>query len=115
VLAFLTGVLTHWGDTGAGEVFRFVVAEAQRDATAAASLDAYAAERRLQSGAIFQRGIDRGELAADVDVGIAADMLAGFVWHRLLTGRLSRDPAELRQVAQQMVRGLVALAGGRRP
>jgi tetracycline repressor-like protein len=95
-------------------VFRFVIAEAQRDATAAASLQAYAAERRLQSGAIFQRGVDRGELAADIDVGLAADMLAGFVWQRLLTGRLARDPKELRQAARQMVRGL-APAGGRKP
>ena len=115
VLAFFTGVLTHWGDTGAGEVFRFVVAEAQRDATAAASLNAYAAERRLQSGEIFQRGIERGELAANVDVGLAADMLAGFVWHRLLTGRLARDPVELRQAARQIVRGLMAPEGGHRP
>lgn len=107
LLAFLTGVLAHWGDTGAGAVFRFVIAEAQRDPAAAVSLQAYAAERRLQSGAIFQRGIDRGELAADIDVGLAADMLAGFIWHRLLTGQLDRDPVELGQVARQMVRGLM--------
>jgi AcrR family transcriptional regulator len=106
LLVFLEGVLSHWGDTGAGAVFRFVIAEAQRDANAAASLRAYAAERRLQSGAIFQRGIDRGELAADTDVGIAADMLAGYIWHRLLTGRLKAERAELQLVARQMVRGL---------
>lgn len=108
VLAFLTGVFAHWGDTGAGEVFRFVIAEAQRDATAAASLADYAAERRQQSGAIFQRGIVRGELKPDIDVGLCADMLAGFIWQRLLTGRVERDPAQLRQVARQMVQGLLA-------
>nr|WP_233280861.1 TetR/AcrR family transcriptional regulator [Devosia oryziradicis] len=108
VFAFLTGVFAHWGDTGAGQVFRFVVAEAQRDEAAAESLRAYSAERRLQSGQIFQRGIDRGELAADVNVGLCADMLAGFIWQRLLTGRIERDPAQLRQTARQMVRGLLA-------
>lgn len=108
VLAFLTGVFAHWGDTGAGQVFRFVIAEAQRDAAAAQSLADYAAERRVQSGAIFQRGIARGELAHDVDVGLCADMLAGFIWQRLLTGRIERDPRQLRQVARQMVRGLLA-------
>jgi AcrR family transcriptional regulator len=107
VLAFLTGVFAHWGDTGAGQVFRFVIAEAQRDAVAAASLADYAAERRLQSGAIFQRGIARGELAGDIDVGLCADMLAGFIWQRLLTGRVERDPEQLRLVARQMVRGLL--------
>jgi len=108
VFAFLTGVFAHWGDTGAGQIFRFVVAEAQRDDVAAASLADYAAERRLQSGEIFQRGIARGELRDDVDVGLCADMLAGFIWQRLLTGRIERDPAQLRLVARQMVRGLLA-------
>ena len=108
LFAFLTGIFAHWGDTGAGQIFRFVVAEAQRDPAAAASLADYAAERRLQSGAIFRRGIDRGELAGDVDVGLAADMLAGFIWQRLLTDRVERDPAQLRQAARQMVRGLLA-------
>lgn len=108
VFAFLTGVFAHWGDTGAGQVFRFIVAEAQRDEAAAESLRAYASERRLQSGQIFQRGIDRGELADDVDAGLCADVLAGFIWKRLLTGRIERDPVELRKVARQMVRGLLA-------
>lgn len=108
VVAFFTGIFAHWGDTGAGQVFRFVIAEAQRDEAAAASLGAYAAERRKQSGAIFERGVARGELAADIDTGLAADMLAGFVWHRLLTGRLISDPVEMQQAARQLVRGLLA-------
>lgn len=108
LFAFLTGVFAHWGDTGAGAVFRFVIAEAQRDDAAAASLAEYAAERRIQSGEIFQRGVARGELSADIDVGLCADMLAGFIWQRLLTGRIERDPDQLRQVARQMVRGLKA-------
>jgi AcrR family transcriptional regulator len=108
VFAFLNGVFAHWGDTGAGQVFRFIVAEAQRDAAAAESLRIYSDERRLQSGEIFARGIARGELADDVDVGLCADVLAGFIWKRLLTGRIERDPEELRKVARQMVRGLLA-------
>ncbi|GLQ11718.1 TetR family transcriptional regulator [Devosia yakushimensis] len=108
VVAFFTAIFAHWGNTGAGQVFRFVVAEAQRDEAAAASLQSYATERRKQSGQIFERGVARGELAADIDTGLAADMLAGFVWHRLLTGRLIGDPIEMRQAARQLVRGLLA-------
>jgi AcrR family transcriptional regulator len=107
VVAFFTGVFAHWGNTGAGQVFRFIVAEAQRDEAAAASLRAYALERRQQSGQIFERGVARGELAADIDTGLAADMLAGFAWHRLLSGRLIADPDEMRQAARQLVRGLL--------
>src|SRR6218665_1442220 len=112
VFAFLTGVFAHWGDTGAGQIFRFVIAEAQRDEAAAESLRAYAAERRIQSGEIFARGGARGELAADTDVGLCADLLAGFIWQRLLTGRIERDPQQLRLVARQMVRGLLAQGAG---
>ena len=108
VAAFLSGIFAHWGESGAGNVFRFVIAEAQRDEAAAESLRAYSAERRIQSGAIFKRGVERGELAADTDIGLAADMLAGFVWHRLLTGRVERNPGQLQQAARQMVRGLLA-------
>ena len=107
VLAFLIGVFAHWGDTGAGQIFRFVIAEAQRDEAAAESLRAYSVERRVQSGEIFRRGIARGELAADIDVELCAEMLAGFIWQRLLTGRIERDREELRQVARQVVRGLL--------
>jgi len=109
LFAFLTGVFAHWGDTVAGQVFRFVIAEAQRDAVAAASLADYAAERRIQSGEIFRRGVARGELSADIDVGLCADALGGLIWIRLLTGRIERDPVQLRQMARQMVRGLLAL------
>ena len=107
VLACLIGVFAHWGDTGAGQIFRFVIAEAQRDEAAAESLRAYSVERRVQSGEIFRRGIARGELAADIDVELCAEMLAGFIWQRLLTGRIERDREELRQVARQVVRGLL--------
>ncbi|WEK04632.1 MAG: TetR/AcrR family transcriptional regulator [Candidatus Devosia phytovorans] len=109
LFAFFTGVFAHW-DGGAGDIFRFVIAEAQRDAGAAEALNGYAAERRVQSGQIFQRGVDRGELSADVDVGLCADMVAGFIWQRLLTGRIERDPAQVRQLVRQMVRGLLAPA-----
>jgi AcrR family transcriptional regulator len=108
IVAFLDGVFAHWGNTGAGEVFRFVIAEAQRDPVAAAALADYAAERRVVTGGIFRRGIERGELGAHVDPALCADMLGGFIWIRLLTGRLERDPDELRQVARQMVAGLRA-------
>lgn len=107
LVAFFTGVFAHW-DGGAGDIFRFVIAEAQRDEGAAEALRGYAAERRVQSGQIFQRGVDRGELARDIDVGLCADLVAGFIWQRLLTGRIERDPGQIKQLARQMVRGLMA-------
>jgi AcrR family transcriptional regulator len=108
VLQFLTGIFAHWGDTGAGQVFRFVVAEAQRDEAAVQALKTYAAERRVQTGEMFGRAVARGQLRADVDIGLCADTLAGFIWQRLLTGRIERDPAQLAQFVRQFVSGLRA-------
>lgn len=108
VALFLTHLMAHWGDTGAGQVFRFIVAEAQRDDVAAEALRRYASERRAQTGKIFRRGIERGELRGDVDAELAAEILSGFAWQRLLTGRLEISAEEASQVARQMVRGLLA-------
>jgi AcrR family transcriptional regulator len=108
VRQFFDHLLGHWAKTCAAQVFRYIIAEAQHDETAAEALRAYAAERRVQSGRIFERGIERGELRGDVDVGLASDMLSSMAWQRLLLGRLDPGAAEIAQMARQMVRGLAA-------
>jgi len=104
---FLGQLLGHWAQ-GPGQVFRCIVAEAQQDEAAAEALRDYAQARRRQTGEIFRRGIARGELAADVDVELAAETLAALAWQRLLLGRLTPEPSELERMARQMVRGLGA-------
>ena len=90
-------------------VFRSVLAEAQSNADAAEALAAYAAERRRGStGAIFRRAQARGEARADFDPEVAAEMLAGYAWSRVLTGRLEDDDASLRQVVRILVEGVRA-------
>jgi len=107
---FLTRLLAHWRHDGAGEVFRVILAEAQRDAEASKGLQAYAEERRRQTGAMFERAIARGELGEDIDPFLAAEMLSGLAWQRLLTGRLDMPAEEIRAAARQLVRGLTAPA-----
>lgn len=108
VAAFLVYLLGHWASGSAGEVFRSIVADAQTNPRAAETLRLYAAERRVQTGAIFARGVARGELRADVDAELAAEMISGLAWQRLLTGRLGMDEAEAEAIARQFVRGLAA-------
>lgn len=98
-------LIGYW-QGGAGQVFRQVVAEAQRDEACAERLRAYTAERRQQSGAMFERAIARGEIAADTDPLLAAETLTALVWHRLLTGRLALADGEAEKIARQLVRGL---------
>jgi AcrR family transcriptional regulator len=106
VFEFLKGLLAAWRGP-AGAVFRSVLAEAQSNADAAEALAAFAAERRRGStGAIFRRAQARGEARADLDPEIAAEMLVGYAWSRVLTGRLGEDDASLRQVVRIFVEGV---------
>jgi len=105
---FLFRQLTHWRDTGAGAIFRFILAQAQSDVAAAEALATYSAEQRQKTGEIFSRGIERGELAKEIDVALAAEAMTAFAWQRLLTQNLETDPAQLQALAHQMVRGLAA-------
>ncbi|KKB10937.1 TetR family transcriptional regulator [Devosia geojensis] len=105
VTLFIERLIGYWRG-GAGQVFRQIVAEAQRDGATAEKLREYAAARRHQTGALFERAIARGEIAPDTDPLLAAEMLSAFAWHRLLTDRLDLDRAEAARIARQVVRGL---------
>jgi AcrR family transcriptional regulator len=106
-VAFLEGLFAYWRDTGAGQVFRSIFAEAQSDDAAAEALREYAAGRRASTGQLFERAKLRGELTADADPEVAAEMLAAFAWSRLLTGRLDGDREELRAVVRQFLHGML--------
>ncbi len=81
-------LIGFWQGELCGTVFRSIIAEAQTDKKAAEALVAYDTERREIAVRIFERAKARGEIAADVDGETLIECLAGFSWHRLLTGRL---------------------------
>jgi AcrR family transcriptional regulator len=106
VALFLRHLLGHWAKGAAGEVFRYIVADAQSNERTAATLRGYAAERRKQTSEVFARAVRRGELCPDIDVELAAEMMSALAWQRLLTGRVDISLAEARKAARQFVRGL---------
>ena len=77
-VAFVRNLVAYWRDTPAGQVFRSVVAEAQSNPEAAAVLQTYTRERHADTARIFSRAIARGEIRADTDPVLAAEMLASF-------------------------------------
>ncbi|TIV23333.1 MAG: TetR/AcrR family transcriptional regulator, partial [Mesorhizobium sp.] len=85
---FLENLFAHWRDTPSGNIYSSLIAEAQSDEAAAAVLAEYSKERRSHTGRIIERAKARGEVAADVDAGIVADLIASYAWRHLLTGRL---------------------------
>lgn len=106
LLAFLTAMFDNWRSGNAGAIFRSVIAEAQSDAGAAEALRAYLMQRLSQTGEIVRRAKTRGEVAEWADPELTIEMLAGFAWARLLTGRLDVDTPQLALLVRQLCSGL---------
>ncbi len=71
--------------TSAGAVMSSLMAEAQIDAEFAQTFrDGFIATRRQVMRELLERGRDRGELRADVDLELVIDALYGSMWYRLL-------------------------------
>ena len=105
---FVRSLLRQWRETPTGDIFRSLVAEAQSDETAAEALAGYMRERRAQTGQIAERAKASGEIHPDVDPAMVADMLSGYAWIHLLTGRLDEDDETIRSVATIIARGLAS-------
>jgi AcrR family transcriptional regulator len=71
--------------TSAGAVMSSLMAEAQIDSEFAQTFrDGFIATRRQVMRELLERGRDRGELRADVDLELVIDALYGSMWYRLL-------------------------------
>ena len=103
---FLDSLFRHWRDTPTGGIFRSLIAEAQSDPTASEALAAYAAGRRAHTGKLIERAQARGEVRADVESTLVADLIASFAWVHSLTNRLDVDEAELRAAVRIITQGI---------
>lgn len=71
-----------------------LIGEAQADAELAAEMrDVFIASRRQAVKATLARGIEDGELRADLEVSLTIDLLYGPVWYRLLLRHAPLDDA----------------------
>ncbi|MDX8523052.1 TetR/AcrR family transcriptional regulator [Mesorhizobium sp. MSK_1335] len=104
---FLNNLFAHWRDTPSGNIFRSLIAEAQSDETAATALAEYSKDRRSHNGRMIERAKARGEVAADIDAEIVADLIASFAWRHLLTKRLDEDEAAIRAAVRYITRGIM--------
>jgi AcrR family transcriptional regulator len=88
----LASVIEFYTATKTGHGIRALIAESQHDPSLAGSLrDRFIASRRTEAARVFERGIERGELRADLDVGVAIDALYGAVYYRLLVSHSPLD------------------------
>ncbi|RWB25675.1 MAG: TetR/AcrR family transcriptional regulator [Mesorhizobium sp.] len=110
LVGFLKNLFSHWHETSSGSVFRSLIAEAQSDATVAAVLVEYTKGRHAHTAQMIERAKARGEVAADVDSTLVADLVASFAWTHLLTNRLDEDEATLRRAVGYVVKGIAPTA-----
>lgn len=94
------------------QALRGLMAEAQLDPDFAATFRDWIGSRRTVLTDMLLRGIDRGELAGDIDLGYAADLIFGPFWYRLLVGHTPLEPA---QAARHVTSVLAALRSACRP
>jgi len=81
----LREIVHRFATTVAGHVLPGLVADLHDDpALLAAFDDRYFQPRRRSVRAALQRGVERGELTADIDHDLAVDMLVGPVYYGLL-------------------------------
>jgi len=106
LVGFLQNLFSHWRDTSSGSVFRSLVAEAQSDEAAAVALTGYADGRRSHTARIIERAKVRGEVAADVDAALVADLMASYAWKHLLTNRLDEDEVTIRATVRYVTSGI---------
>ncbi len=94
--------------TAEGRVFSELLAACVSDSGAAAYFRTFfLAGRRAALAALWRRGIDRGDVAAGVDVDTAIDLLAGPLVFRLLSGHRPLDEPGARALAAAALQGLL--------
>jgi AcrR family transcriptional regulator len=102
----LRGVM-YFFSGASGRVYAQLVAESQSDRLVQEELrDNLVARRRELIREIWDRGVARGELRADVDPDAAIDLVFGPPIYRLIMGHASLDDAAADALIDAMTRGL---------
>ncbi len=110
LVALVQGAVRVLGKTLMGSVMQGLVSELATDSELARAFrESVVALRLREVERLLQRGIDRGELRPDIDIGLTHEMLFGAVYYRLF---LSGEPLD-RKLAERIVDAL--LPGLRKP
>ena len=99
--------LIHFYTGENGRAYAQLVGEAQFDPKIGAELrDHLVGSRRELVRAIWDRGVARGELRADVDPEVAIDLIFGPAMYRLVAGHAPLDDGAAEAVIDAAIRGL---------
>ena len=88
--AYVGELVERYGGGKASDVLPHLLEASCYDEQLRVSLEAYLRNRQTTVRTIIGRGIERGELGADVDVDLLVDLVLGpFFYRRLLTRKLA--------------------------
>ncbi|MBL1079218.1 TetR/AcrR family transcriptional regulator [Nocardia sp. 2] len=85
---------------------RGMMADAQLDPEFRTAFRGWVDTRRAVVADLLRRGLDRGELAADLDLDHAIDLVFGPFWYRLLTDHAPLRPDEAGGHVRRLLAGL---------
>ncbi|MGH3672861.1 MAG: TetR/AcrR family transcriptional regulator [Pseudonocardiaceae bacterium] len=104
-------VVTLFTDPAFGRPFVGLLAASQHEPALADALQQWLiTARRAGAAEVLRRGIDRGELRADLDVEVAIDALYGAIYYRLLVSHQPLSAQFAHTVVDELFAGLQALA-----
>ena len=106
--AIARGLVHLLTQTMAGQAVAQVVAEVQRNGDLRRAHAEFVTGRRAGTIAAVKRGIERGELRADTDAELVADLLAGPIFYRHLVSGGRLDPAFADRLVDEVLAGLRA-------
>jgi AcrR family transcriptional regulator len=102
VCSYFTNQLSKPGIAG-------LLAEAQCDAELARAFrQRLLMQRREVLCSLLERGVARGEVRGDTDLGVITDMIHGALWYRMLFLNLPLDDTFVDQMIDQTIAGIAA-------
>jgi AcrR family transcriptional regulator len=99
-------VRTEIAPSSPSSVGSALLAEASQDPTVAEGLRAFADFRFEQGKPVYDRAIARGELRADADWRVIAEILVGWIFHASIVSRRTPDDATLERTIDLLLDGL---------
>jgi AcrR family transcriptional regulator len=99
----------------AGVMPSLVAALRHQPELAGAIREGFLTKRREALRAVLDRGVARGDLARDIDVELARDVLGGPLFYRLLITGGPLDDALVSGVAELILRGFAPTRSGKEP
>ncbi|MGH3167483.1 MAG: TetR/AcrR family transcriptional regulator [Trebonia sp.] len=101
--AFITASFARLEDERMRNLLRTMMAAAQEDEHAAATLAEFTAARRAALRELLERGQAGGEISPGADIAMLTDMTYGVLWYRVLTGHAPLDAHAAKTLADHLL------------